>query len=365
MSVFRSLLMLSTVAPEPDIYPYLLAGKSGKRNIKLLASKADPLYYTLNYYDTLISDTLSNRNVGTGAFDVSFMFTPDKTANYRELLHVPGLVKFWYNWQSGYGLVIEVPDLGARAISTEDITADSVQVRFWKATADDNIVLQVGDTSYTLAKSWAPWEHAQITAYNTVGRITSYNSNAGAQDTGSLTNTQYPGFGAYYFQNKQAMIEAKLSPSTWSYYWQPLVTSNDTDETFIKWELPSTCRIKGFSLYYNQYNTAPSLSAEMSLYTSQDKMIQIGLTHNTKDGEQSDIPISNSTYSYLKQNIQELSAPISTNELYYVLKGTSPSWYILYGLWIIPVLEKYAALSFNNGQLQLYSTKELSNLILA
>ena len=352
----KQLLMI-----KPDPSPYLMASSS----VRLLASTGVPIYYTLEYPQMLISDTLSNRNIGTGAFDVSFMFTPDKTASYRELLHVPGLVKFWYNWQSGYGLVIEVPGLGARAISTEDITANSVQVRFWKATADDNIVLQVGDTSYTLATSWAPWEHAQITAYNTVGKITSYNSNAGAQDTGSLTNTQYPGFGAYYFQNKQAMIEAKLSPSPWSYYWQPLVASNDTDETFIKWELPSTCRIKGFSLYYNPYNTAPSVNAEMSLYTSQDKMLQIGLTHNTKDGEQSDIPISSSTYSYLRQNIQELSAPINTNELYYVLKGTSTNWYIIYGLWIIPMLEKYAALSFNNGQLQLYSTKELSNLILA
>ena len=46
MSVFRSLLMLSTVVPEPDIYPYLLAGKSGKRLIKLMASINNPLYYT-------------------------------------------------------------------------------------------------------------------------------------------------------------------------------------------------------------------------------------------------------------------------------------------------------------------------------
>lgn len=339
--------------PEGDL---LLAGP------RVYLKAGAEVYLDYKNQPLLRQDTLSNRNVGTGAFDVSFTFTPDKTASYRELLHVPGLVKFWYSWQSGYGLVIEVPGLGARAISTEDITAKSVPVRFWKATADDNIVLQVGDTSYTLAKSWVPWEHAQITAYNTVGKITSYNSNAGAQDTGSLTNTQYPGFGAYYFQNKQAMIEANLSPSPWSYYWQPLVTSNDTDETFIKWELPSICRIKGFSVYYNPPSSG---SAEMSLYTSQDKMRQIGLTHNTKDGEQSDIPISNSTYPYLKQNIQELSAPINTNELYYVLKGTSSNWYTIYGLWIIPVLEKYNAPSFNIGQLQLYSTKELSNLILA
>ena len=58
MSVFRSLLMLSAVAPEPDIYPYLLAGKSGKRNIKLLASKSSSLYYTNT--PQILEDTLSN-----------------------------------------------------------------------------------------------------------------------------------------------------------------------------------------------------------------------------------------------------------------------------------------------------------------
>ena len=45
MSVFRSLLMLSAVAPEPDIYPYLLAGRSGNKFIKLMASKTDAIYY--------------------------------------------------------------------------------------------------------------------------------------------------------------------------------------------------------------------------------------------------------------------------------------------------------------------------------
>lgn len=134
--------------PEGDL---LLAGP------RVYLKAGAEVYLDYKNQPLLRQDTLSNRNVGTGAFDVSFMFTPDKTASYRELLYVPGLVKFWYSWQSGYGLVIEVPGLGARAISTEDITAKSVQVRFWKATADDNIVLQVGDTSYTLAKSWVPW----------------------------------------------------------------------------------------------------------------------------------------------------------------------------------------------------------------
>lgn len=59
MSVFRSLLMLSAVTPtpEPDIYPYLLAGRSGNKLIKLLASKIDAIYY--NNIPQIITDTLS------------------------------------------------------------------------------------------------------------------------------------------------------------------------------------------------------------------------------------------------------------------------------------------------------------------
>ena len=57
MSVFRSLLMLSAVAPEPDIYPYLLAGRSGNKLIKLMASKTDAIYY--NNIPQIIADTLS------------------------------------------------------------------------------------------------------------------------------------------------------------------------------------------------------------------------------------------------------------------------------------------------------------------
>lgn len=57
MSVFRSLLMLSAVIPEPDIYPYLLVGRSGNKLIKLLASKIDAIYY--NNIPQIITDTLS------------------------------------------------------------------------------------------------------------------------------------------------------------------------------------------------------------------------------------------------------------------------------------------------------------------
>lgn len=49
--------MLSAVIPEPDIYPYLLVGRSGNKFIKLLASKIDAIYY--NNTPQILIDTLS------------------------------------------------------------------------------------------------------------------------------------------------------------------------------------------------------------------------------------------------------------------------------------------------------------------
>ena len=70
MSVFRSLLMLSAVAPEPDIYPYLLAGRSGKKLIKLMASKTDAIYYSNT--PQIIIDTLSGKILGQSPFELQF-----------------------------------------------------------------------------------------------------------------------------------------------------------------------------------------------------------------------------------------------------------------------------------------------------
>lgn len=91
MSVFRSLLMLSAVIPEPDIYPYLLAGKSGKRFIKLMASKLMPLYY-LNT-PQILENTLDNKNIGTDKFSFSFKINKSSiTDGTKYILNYPGLI---------------------------------------------------------------------------------------------------------------------------------------------------------------------------------------------------------------------------------------------------------------------------------
>ena len=91
MSVFRSLLMLSVVMPEPDIYPYLLAGKSGKRFIKLMASKLMPLYY-LNT-PQILENTLDNKNIDTDKFSFSFKINKSSiTDGTKYILNYPGLI---------------------------------------------------------------------------------------------------------------------------------------------------------------------------------------------------------------------------------------------------------------------------------
>lgn len=108
MSVFRSLLMLSAVIPEPDIYPYLLAGKSGKRFIKLMASKLMPLYY-LNT-PQILENTLDNKNIGTDKFSFSFKINKSSiTDGTKYILNYPGLIDvksenntlwFKFNWEA-------------------------------------------------------------------------------------------------------------------------------------------------------------------------------------------------------------------------------------------------------------------------
>ena len=91
MSVFRSLLMLSAVIPEPDIYPYLLAGKSGKRFIKLMASKLMPLSY-LNT-PQILENTLDNKNIDTYKFSFSFKINKGSiTDGTKYILNYPGLI---------------------------------------------------------------------------------------------------------------------------------------------------------------------------------------------------------------------------------------------------------------------------------
>lgn len=353
----KQLLMI-----KPDPSPYLMASSS----VRLLASTGVPIYYTLEYPKMLISDTLSNRNVGTGAFDVSFMFTPDKTASYRELLNVPGLVKFWYSWQSGYGLVIEVPGLGARAISTEDITANSVQVRFWKATADDNIVLQVGDTSYTLAKSWAPWTQPDgATAYgNYTDKITF--------DDGTILKAKSGQYNQYI-----RFVSMPYGADIAKYYPRPYYV-DPKQQWWFQFEFPQTLRVlkcKYATSYNAGYTTeaeaiaaGPIIKGDYGISIYKDETLQriydgpFKLDSETKAWKNGD-------YWNPYNTIERVfTTPIKTDTLCMVFdtetaQFLSYSW--MYFGQISIEAEKYVSPSYRAGQLQLYSTKELSNLILA
>lgn len=91
MSVFRSLLMLSAVIPEPDIYPYLLASRSGNKLIKLLASKIDAIYYS--NIPQVLENTLDNKDIGSSKFSFSFKINKNIiTSGTKYVLNYPGLI---------------------------------------------------------------------------------------------------------------------------------------------------------------------------------------------------------------------------------------------------------------------------------
>lgn len=343
--------------PEGDL---LLAGP------RVYLKAGAEVYLDYKNQPLLRQDTLSNRNIGTGAFDVSFMFTPDKTASYRELLHVPGLVKFWYSWQSGYGLVIEVPGLGARAISTEDITAKSVQVRFWKATADDNIVLQVGDTSYTLAKSWVPWTQPDgATAYgNYTDKITF--------DDGTILKAKS---GQY---NQFVRLVSMPYGADIAQYYPQRYHVDPKQQWWFQFEFPQMLRVlkckyatsfnAGYTTEAEAIAAGPIIKGDYGISIYKDETLQrkydgpFKLDSETKAWKNGD-------YWNPYNTIERVfTTPIKTDTLCMVFDTEAAqflnySW--MYFGQISIEAEKYVSPSYRAGQLQLYSTKELSNLILA
>lgn len=146
----KQLLMI-----KPDPTPYLMASSS----TRLLAAVGTPLLYTDSSVKVLVSDTLSNTTIGTGAFDISFTFKPNKSAGYRALFQVPGLVKFAYNWTAGYGLIFDFEGTETKAVSTTYIPQNEVVVRLYKADPDADIVLLVDTLKFTLVTSGAD-EHS-------------------------------------------------------------------------------------------------------------------------------------------------------------------------------------------------------------
>lgn len=77
--------------PEPDIYPYLLVQRDPKR-IKLLVDHNNSLYYTNT--PQIVADTLSNKDLGTQAFNLSFSVDFSAIVGGTTfLLSAPGLLE--------------------------------------------------------------------------------------------------------------------------------------------------------------------------------------------------------------------------------------------------------------------------------
>lgn len=191
MSVFRSLLMLSTVMPEPDIYPYLLAGKSGKKLIKLMASKLMPLYY-LNT-PQILENTLDNKNIGTDKFSFSFKINKSSiTDGTKYILNYPGLVDvksedntLWFKF-----LFEENPNW--KYIDQNELIDDWNTI---KLSSDGSIIsLIINNTKHIIIDStvhWTPWEQPVL-------NVDDWNTNSSTFYNGKLSGFE---FGNYTTKN--------------------------------------------------------------------------------------------------------------------------------------------------------------------
>lgn len=85
--------------PEPPTPTPTLEGKvllvSANPQVGLLANENQYLLYTQDYPGLLISDTLSNKNIGTAPYSVSFQISQKAFENPTYLLNIPGLALFY------------------------------------------------------------------------------------------------------------------------------------------------------------------------------------------------------------------------------------------------------------------------------
>nr|DAG85127.1 MAG TPA: hypothetical protein [Caudoviricetes sp.] len=342
--------------PEGDL---LLAGKG-----VYLKGGAD-VYLDYKNTPLVLQDSLSGKDIGTGPFDISFDFTPRSTNGTRQLFEVPGLVCFGYDLGKGYGLLVYLHGVGCFAVGTQSTGGPVVQtgtnkVRLYHANSDADVCLEVNGVKFTLLRSWQKWVYDKITAYNSVGEITSYNNNSGSQTDGSLGNTQYPGFGVFYFRSKQEMKDANLSPTPWSYYWQVLESSS-YQNTWVRWRLPKKCRIKEFELYF--IDGGWGSSATFALFSDNKEENQIGSSLNTVNSIKTNISVP--SYEAVRGfEKQVLENPVQVEELFLTVKGNTNANFLAYGIWLIAELEEFVGAAFACEKLHFYSSKEISGLIL-
>ena len=315
--VFRSLLMgkRSVIPPEPDIYPYLLTRRN-PQHVKLMASSTDALYYTNTYPKTLIIDELSNKLVEDRYLYITFSFIPKTTNNYTVLFEVPDVIRFSYNWQEGWGLIIELEQVGKFYIKTSDIPTEGCTVSLLRQDNNSDIVLRINNSiTYTLFKRKSSWTQPILTSNTSYGEVTS-----SANRSSSATQAEW-----------HALDGLKPNPNDQYTYFGWNVGIN----YFWQWKLPINIEITGLSLYNRATTGTTNYSRTIQFYADEAQEINIGDTvtlaqdSTTLSTVQNITPVTTNTIrAYLLDTYNGTSGYGGIGELYITANqiNTQPSY---------------------------------------
>lgn len=331
--VFRSLLMgkRSVIPPEPDIYPYLLTRRN-PQHVKLMASSTDALYYTNTYPKTLIIDELSNKLVEDRYLYITFSFIPKTTNNYTVLFEVPDVIRFSYNWQEGWGLIIELEQVGKFYIKTSDIPTEGCTVSLLRQDNNSDIVLRINNSiTYTLFKRKSSWTQPILTSNTSYGEVTS-----SANRSSSATQAEW-----------HALDGLKPDPNDQYTYFGWNVGIN----YFWQWKLPINIEITGLSLYNRATTGTTNYSRTIQFYADEAQEINIGDTVTL---------VQDSTTLSTVQNI----TPVTTNTIRAYLLDTynGTSGYGGIGELYITANQINTQPSYDAGQLVMYDKTSFHSL---
>lgn len=335
---------------KPDPTPYLLASRV-PTVVRLNAASGIPFLYTNTSNPAkLITDTLSNKNIGYGAFDISFVFVPDKTASYRELFTIPGLCKFAYNWNAGQGLLFYVENLGWRAISTAYIPQEEVEIKLHRYSEASDIVLEVGTYTFTLLQTWTPWSQPVITSNTSYGTLT-YDGVEGGP-VSMLNKASRP----------LTVSEANDSHADFHNY--------GVNYSWVLWKLPVKLRVESVesmsSGFWGDSNITTPVTPGLHIYTDASKEVSLCLLDQWESMghpmtglfDESD---PNTFYVRLKDTA---TSQVITDTLYMVAEDVEQGYNISLNItWLKIYADQFNGIAYKTGQLVLYDTKSFNSLI--
>lgn len=327
---------------KPDPTPYLLASRT-PTIVRLSAAAGVPFLYTNTSNPAiLISDTLSNKDIGYGAFDISFTFAPDKAADYKVLFEIPGLCKFAYNWNAGQGLLVYLENLGWRAISTAYFQQEKIEIQLYRMGGVNDVILKVDTYAFTLAKAWESWTQPILT------------------NSDNIEAQGMAGSASYWYRWLNHSYEQFVTGNAYdNNYFQ----SYAPYDKYYQWNIGQELRITGFIFSPKMYDTLPSTPfderyEDVGFYTTKDKTAPLGSTFTYNDSRWTSATADNGQVFY---KMEQHFNPVMANSIALTATLTrSGSIFYMGALKIFADL--YVAPSYITKQLVLYDTKSFNSL---